>query len=73
MRINFGHCIGCDQPIRPPYLIFKVMQAHGNGDSIHEWEEVDVCGPCGERLTVGALFKLVREEEAPNPPAMSDA
>lgn len=62
-RIHFGHCIGCDQPIRPPYLSFKAMRAHGNGDSITEWEEVDVCNPCAERLTVEALFKLVSEEE----------
>lgn len=62
-RVHFGHCVGCDQPIRPPYLSFKVMQAHGNGEGITEWEEVDVCGPCAETTTVDQLYRLVAEEE----------
>jgi hypothetical protein len=60
-RIHFGHCIGCDQPIRPPYLTFKVMWDTGQG--ITEWEEVDVCSECAAKLTVEKLFELVTAEE----------
>ena len=67
-RIRFGHCIGCDQPIRPPYLSFKVMWDHG--DSFTEWEEVDVCSKCQGTLTAEDLHRLVsmpeEEEEAVN-------
>lgn len=62
-RINFGHCIGCDQPIRPPYLSFKVMQATGAGNSITEWEDVDVCAGCSEVMTVEGLHSLVSEPD----------
>jgi hypothetical protein len=62
-RIHFGHCIGCDQPIRPPFLSFKVMQATGDGNSIAEWEEIDVCGGCSAKLTADDLFRIVNEEE----------
>jgi hypothetical protein len=65
-RIHFGHCIGCDQPIRPPFLSFKVMLNHGDG--ITEWEEVDVCSDCSGKLTADDLFRLVRaDDEAPEP------
>jgi hypothetical protein len=65
-RIHFGHCIGCDQPIRPPYLSFKVMQNINDGNTVREWEEVDVCGPCATKLPVIELHRLVSavEEEA---------
>lgn len=62
-RICFGHCIGCDQPIRPPYLSFKVMWAHGDGNSITEWEEIDVCGDCAPKLPASELHRLVSVEE----------
>ena len=64
-RIRFGHCIGCDQPIRPPYLSFKVSQSVGDGNSIEEWEEVDVCGPCAAKLTADDLHRLVSAEDEP--------
>jgi hypothetical protein len=65
-KISFGHCIGCDQPIRPPYLSFKVMHVHGNGGRITEWEEVDTCSDCAGKLTAEDLHRLVDmpEEEA---------
>lgn len=62
-RIYFGHCIGCDQPIRPPYLSFTVIQATGDGNSRKEWEEVDVCDPCSAKLTAADLRRLVDEDE----------
>jgi hypothetical protein len=62
-RIYFGHCIGCDQPIRPPYLSFTVHHAHGNGNSITEWEEVDVCADCAGQLTAADLHRLVSADE----------
>lgn len=34
MKVRFGHCIGCDQPIRPPFLSFIVQQATGDGTHI---------------------------------------
>lgn len=63
-RINFGHCIGCDQPIRPPFLSFKVMQSTGDGNSVIEWEEVDVCDPCAAKLPASELHRLVTAEES---------
>lgn len=63
MKINFGHCIGCDQPIRPPYLSFIVSQSLDCG-TIWNWEEVDVCGPCAAKLTADDLHRLVSAEEA---------
>jgi hypothetical protein len=60
-RVRFGHCIGCDQPIRPSFLSFKVMWDHG--DSITEWEEVDVCGECAGKLTAEDLHRLVSADE----------
>lgn len=62
-RIYFGHSIGCDQPIRPPYLSFDVHQSTGDGNSITEWEEVDVCDECAAKLTVAELHRLVSAEE----------
>jgi hypothetical protein len=62
-RIHFGHCIGCGQPIRPPYLSFKVMQAVGDGTSVEEWEEVDLCGECAPKLPASELHRLVSAEE----------
>lgn len=62
-RIYFGHCIGCDQPIRPPFLSFDVKQATGDGNSITEWEGVDVCEPCAAKLTAADLHRLVNAEE----------
>ena len=59
-RINFGHCIGCDQPIRPPYVSFDV---HWNReDGIENWEEVDVCSACAATLTASDLYRLVSED-----------
>lgn len=66
-RIRFGHCIGCDQPIRPPYLSFKVMFVERDG--ITEWEEADVCGDCAGNLTAEDLHQLViREDEEEEQP-----
>ncbi|WP_028970129.1 hypothetical protein [Sphingomonas sp. URHD0057] len=62
-RVHFGHCVGCDQPIRPPYLSFKVMQSVGDGSRVAEWEEVDVCGDCAGKLTANDLHRLVKDEE----------
>lgn len=62
-RINFGHCIGCDQPIRPPYLSFKVMLSVDDGNSVREWEEADVCGDCAAKLTADDLHRLVSDGE----------
>lgn len=62
-RIRFGHCIGCDQPIRPPFLSFQVMQAAGDGTSIAEWEEIDVCAECAGKLTAKDLHGLVSANE----------
>jgi hypothetical protein len=62
VRIHFGHCIGCDQPIRPPYLSFTVHHAHGDGNSITEWELVDVCDQCAVKLTAADLHRLVSAE-----------
>jgi hypothetical protein len=62
-RIYFGHCVGCDQPIRPPYLSFQVMQSVDDGSSITEWEEVDVCTDCAGKLTATDLHRLVSAEE----------
>jgi hypothetical protein len=70
-RINFGHCVGCDQPIRPPYLSFIVSQTQAEG-TIWNWEEVDVCDDCAGKLTVADFFKTVTvedEEEATDAPA----
>jgi hypothetical protein len=63
VKIHFGHCVGCDQPIRPPYLSFTVHHATGDGDSITEWEEVDVCDDCALWLTASDLHGLVSEPE----------
>lgn len=65
-RIRFGHCIGCDQPIRPPYLSFKVMWDHG--DAITEWEEVDVCNDCAVKLTCEDLHQILAKEDTPYDP-----
>jgi hypothetical protein len=60
-RIHFGHCIGCGQPIRPPYLSFIVSLDTGNG--IWNWEEADVCGECAPKLPASELHRLVSAEE----------
>lgn len=62
-RVHFGHCIGCDKPIRPPHLSFIVSQATGDGGTIWNWEEVDVCGECAGKLTADDLHRLVSAEE----------
>jgi hypothetical protein len=62
-RIRFGHCIGCDQPIRPPYLSFKVIQAIGDGADLIEWEEIDVCADCAVKLPASELHRLASAEE----------
>jgi hypothetical protein len=62
-RIHFGHCIGCDQPIRPPFLSFAVEQSTGDGNRVTQWEAVDVCGVCALRLTAEELFHLVSTED----------
>lgn len=63
-KIYFGHCIGCDQPIRPPYLSFVVsMNKAPDGNSITSWEDVDVCDGCAAKLTAADLHRLVSEEE----------
>jgi hypothetical protein len=71
-KIKFGHCIGCDQPVRPPYLSFKVMQSAGDGTSVTEWEEVDVCDDCAGKLTADDLHRLVFLEDEPELPAPED-
>lgn len=63
-KTHFGHCAGCDQPIRPPYLSFIVSQSVGDGDTIWNWEEVDVCNDCAAKLTAQDLHRLVSAEEA---------
>jgi hypothetical protein len=62
-RVHFGHCVGCDQPIRPPYLSFKATWAHGDGNSLTEWEDVDVCADCARKLTASDLYRLVSDDE----------
>lgn len=65
MRIHFGHCLGCDQPIRPPYLSFVVsVHQAPTGNHIISWEDADVCDGCAAKLTVADLHQLVSEEEA---------
>lgn len=56
-KVHFGHCIGCDQPIRPPFLSVIVSQSHG--DTIWNWEEVDLCDGCATKLTAKDLHGLV--------------
>lgn len=61
-RVRFGHCIGCDQPIRPPYLSFEVsVNKAPDGNSITTWEEIDVCDDCAGKLTVQDLHRLVSD------------
>lgn len=62
-RVHFGHCIGCDQPIRPPFLSFTVISATGDGSSRTEWEEVDVCNDCAAKLTANDLHRLMNADE----------
>lgn len=62
-RVHFGHCIACDQAIRPPYLSFVVSVNNApDGNRVTSWEEVDVCSAC-ERLTISELHRLVSAEE----------
>jgi hypothetical protein len=74
-RVHFGHCVGCDQPIRPPYLSFDVhfnTYNKDDGNSSRGWEEADVCGDCAAKLTVADFFKTVTaedEQEATDAPA----
>lgn len=63
MSVHFGHCIGCDQPIRPPYLSFTVHRAEQDGNYILSWEEVDVCDGCARKLTARDLHCLVSADE----------
>jgi hypothetical protein len=63
-RIHFGHCVGCDQPIRPPYLSFTLRHVTGDGTHLKEWEDVDVCDRCATKLTVIALNRVTTEEES---------
>lgn len=63
MKIHFGHCIGCDQPIRPPFRSFTVAVATGDGNSIDEWESADVCDDCAAVMTVDELHGLVTAPE----------
>jgi hypothetical protein len=61
-RITYGDCIGCEQPIRPPFLSFTVhMNNAPDGNSITSWEDVDVCGDCAAKLTAADLHRLVSE------------
>ena len=65
-RTAFGSCVGCDQPIRPPYLSFAVMrleQEPGTDPVIHNWDEVDVCNDCAAKLTANDLHRLVSAED----------
>jgi len=65
-RTAYGDCIGCKQPIRPPYLSFAVMrldQPPGEDPTIQNYDEVDVCGDCAKKLTAEDLHRLVSEEE----------
>ena len=66
-RTAFGDCIGCDHPIRPPYLSFTVMrleQRPGDDPTIHSWDEVDVCSDCASKLTAKELHRLAAAEVA---------
>jgi len=64
MRTHYGDCIGCDQPIRPPFLSFVVsVNKAPDGNSITSWEDVDVCDACAERLTAADLHRLVSEPD----------
>lgn len=67
-RTAFGDCIGCNEPIRPPYLSFAVMRLEQIGDrgetTIHNWEEIDVCDGCAAKLTANDLHRLVSAEGA---------
>jgi hypothetical protein len=63
MSVRYGHCLKCEQPIRPPFLSFKVMRATGDGANITEWEEIDVCNYCADHLTANDLHLLVSAEE----------
>jgi hypothetical protein len=65
-RTAYGDCIGCDQPIRPPYLSFAVMrleQERGADPIVHSWDEVDVCADCSAKLTADDLYRLVNDAE----------
>jgi hypothetical protein len=59
-RIRFGHCIRCDEPIRPPYRQFEVRQVtQTNGDElISSWDDIDVCRECAGKMTVLEMHSL---------------
>jgi len=64
-RIRFGHCIGCDRPIRPPYRSFVVsLNKAPDGNGITSWEDADVCDECAAKLTVDEFYGLVTGAEA---------
>lgn len=64
-KVHFGHCVGCGQPIRPPYLSFAVSVNHApDGNIIETWEDADVCDGCAAKLTAIVLHRLVSTEEA---------
>ena len=63
-KINYGDCVGCDQPIRPPYLSFVVNVNHApDGNSTSSWEEADVCDACAAKLTVRDFFNTVTTDD----------
>jgi hypothetical protein len=63
-RGHGGTCIGCDQPIRPPFRSFAVsLNKAPDGNSITSWEDADVCDPCAAKLTVDDLYRLTTADE----------
>lgn len=62
-RIHFGHCVSCDQPIRPPHMSFAVKLSKDGGHTVEEWDEADLCDPCAAKLTATELFRLVTADE----------
>jgi hypothetical protein len=63
VKIRFGHCIACDQPIRPPFLSFDAHQNVADGTHVLSWDEADICWDCASKLTVNDMFRLVSAEE----------
>lgn len=60
-RRTFGDCIGCAQPIPPPFLSFGVQRNYDDGNRITEWHDVDVRGPLADKL----ILEAERRERQP--------
>ena len=63
MSVHFGHCVDCKQPIRPPFMSFAVRKTVGDGNTVWEWGEIDICDDCAGTLTVAGLHRLVCDED----------